>query len=113
MTELLVGTRKGLFVLQGEPGSPFDVATRAFPGDVVEYAMRDPRTGRYFASVTSGFFGPRLMHTYDPAEGWQLAAPLAFPEETGATIERIWVVRTGESDGLLYAGVDPAALFES
>jgi hypothetical protein len=113
MTELLVGTRKGLFVLQGEPGSPFDVATRAFPGDVVEYAMRDPRTGRYFASVTSGFFGPRLMHTDDPAEEWQLAATLAFPEETGATIERIWVVRTGESDGLLYAGVDPAALFES
>ena len=25
MTELLVGTRKGLFVLEGEPGSPFEV----------------------------------------------------------------------------------------
>ena len=113
MTELLVGTRKGLFVLHGEPGSPFEVATRAFPGDVVEYAMRDPRTGRYFASVTSGFFGPRLMYTDDPAGEWEHAPTLAFSEDSGATLERIWVVRTGESDGLLYAGVDPAALFES
>lgn len=112
MTELLVGTRKGLFVLDGEPGSPFDIATRTFPGEVVEYAMRDPRSGRYFASVT-GFYGPRLMHTLDPAGEWAKAESLAFPEETGAAIERIWVVRTGEADGLLYAGVDPAALFES
>jgi photosystem II stability/assembly factor-like uncharacterized protein len=113
MTELLVGTRKGLFVLQGEPGSTFEVATRAFSGDVVEYAIRDPRTGRYFASVTSGFFGPRLMYTDDPAGEWQHAATLAFPEGTEASLERIWVVRPGEADGLMYAGVDPAALFES
>jgi len=33
MTELLVGTRKGLFVLEGEPGGPFEVSARAFAGD--------------------------------------------------------------------------------
>ena len=51
MTELLVGTKKGLFVLEGDPstGEPFAIATRAFAGDVVEYAIRDRRTGRYFA----------------------------------------------------------------
>ena len=45
MTELLVGTKKGLFVLRGDAGAekPFDVAARAFPGDVVEFAIRDPR----------------------------------------------------------------------
>ena len=38
MRELLVGTKKGLFVLRGDPGvgEPFDIVTRAFPGDVVE-----------------------------------------------------------------------------
>ena len=30
MTELLVGTKKGLFVLEGEPGATFGVAARAF-----------------------------------------------------------------------------------
>jgi hypothetical protein len=113
MTELLVGTRKGLFVLQGEAGTPFEVATRAFAGDVVEYAMRDPRSGRYLAAITSGFYGPRLMHTDDPAGEWEHAATLAFPEGSEATLERIWVLKTGEEDGLVYAGVDPAALFES
>ena len=49
MTELLVGTRKGLFVLEGEPGGPFEVTARAFAGEPVEYAMRDPRTGRVLA----------------------------------------------------------------
>ena len=60
MTELLVGTKKGLFVLEGDPGSekPFEVKARAFPGNVVEFAIRDPRSGRYFASVTSGHYGP-------------------------------------------------------
>ena len=61
MTELLVGTKKGLVVLRGEPGGPFEVAARAFPGEVVEFATRDPRSGRYFAGVTHGQFGPHLF----------------------------------------------------
>ena len=46
MTELLVGTKKGLFVLEGEPRAAFEVTARAFAGEPVEYAMRDPRSGR-------------------------------------------------------------------
>ena len=55
MTELLVSTKKGLFVLEGEPGTPFEMTARAFAGDPVEYAIRDPRSGRVLASVTSPF----------------------------------------------------------
>jgi hypothetical protein len=113
MRELLVGTKKGLFVLRGDDDGPYVVAGRAFDGNVVEYAMRDARSGRYFASVTSGFYGPRLMHTMDPLGEWEHAPTLAMPEETGATVERIWVVRRGEADDQLWAGIDPAALFES
>ena len=40
MTELLVGTKKGLFVLEAEPGEPFEVAARAFAGETVERAAR-------------------------------------------------------------------------
>ena len=46
MTELLVGTKKGLFVLEGDPGSgAFEVRSRAFPGEPVDFAMRDPAAG--------------------------------------------------------------------
>ena len=113
MTELLVGSKKGLFVLRGEPGKSFDIAARAFPGDVVEYGTRDPRTGRYFASVTSGFYGPRLMYTDDPTGDWEQAKGPVFPEDIDASIDRIWIVQPGEADGVLYAGVAPAALFTS
>jgi photosystem II stability/assembly factor-like uncharacterized protein len=113
MTEVLVGTKKGLFVLRGEPGSPFGVAHRAFAGDVVEYAMRDPRTGRYLASVTSGFFGPRIFFTDDPGGEWQQAKGPSIPQGDDDAIVRTWKIEPGEADGLLYAGVDPAALFTS
>lgn len=56
MTELLVGTRKGLLVLRGEPGAPFAIVTRAFEGEPVDYALRDARTGRVLAAVTSPFW---------------------------------------------------------
>jgi len=113
MTELLVGTKKGLFVLEGEPGAPFEVTTRAFAGEPVENALRDPRSGRLLASVTSAFYGPKLWYTDDPAGEWEQAQGVALPEGGDAALERIWVIVAGEADGTIYAGGDPGVLFES
>jgi hypothetical protein len=113
MTELLVGTKKGLFVLEGEPAGPFEVTARAFAGDPVENAVRDPSTGRVIASVTSPFYGPKVWYTDDPAGEWEQATGVALPEGGDATLERIWVIAPGESEGTLYAGGDPGVLFES
>jgi hypothetical protein len=113
MTELLVGTKKGLFVLEGEPGSPFEVTARAFAGEPVEYAMRDPRSGRLLASVSSPFYGPKIFHTDDPGGEWEQAAGVALPEGGEQALERIWVLVPGEADGLVYAGGDPGVLFVS
>jgi hypothetical protein len=115
-TELLVGTKKGLFVLRGDPsrGEAFDVVTRAFAGDVVEFATRDPRTGRYFASVTSGFYGPRVFFIDgDPTGEWTMSEGPVMPEETESSVERIWMIKPGEAPGQIWAGVAHAALFES
>ena len=89
------------------------MAARAFPGEVVEFATRDPRSGRYFASVTHGQFGPHLFYTDDPPGKWQQAEGPAFPSGAGAAVERIWVVEPGVGDGELWCGVAPAALFRS
>jgi photosystem II stability/assembly factor-like uncharacterized protein len=115
MRELLVGTRKGLFALEGSPGSAFEVAARAFAGETVEYALRDPRSGRVLASVTSAFYGPKLWYTdADGLDGeWQQADGVALPEGGEQALERIWLIVPGEADGLLYAGGDPGVLFES
>jgi molybdopterin converting factor small subunit len=111
--EILVGTKKGLFVLRGPRGGMLRIEARAFPGQVVEFATRDPRSGRYLASVTHGQFGPRVFVTDDPAGEWEQTDGPRFPEGTDASVERVWVITPGEEDGLVYAGVDPAALFES
>jgi hypothetical protein len=113
MTELLVGTKKGLFVLEGEPGGAFEVTARAFAGEPVEYAMRDPRSGRLIASVTSAFYGPKIWHAEDAAGEWEQAAGIALPEGGDAALARIWVIVPGERDGALFAGGDPGVLFRS
>ena len=112
MTELLVGTRKGLFVLEGEPGAAFEPTARAFAGEPVEYAIRDPRTGRYLASVTSGWYGPKVWITDDPAGEWQETEGVALPEGGEQALKRIWTIVPGEEEELLYAGGDPAVLFD-
>jgi photosystem II stability/assembly factor-like uncharacterized protein len=113
MTELLVATRKGLFALAGEPGEPFEVADRAFAGEAVEYALLDERSGRLLVSVTSSFYGPKLFFVDDPADGWQQAEGVELPAGGDLALERIWVIATGEEDGVVYAGGDPGVLFES
>jgi len=121
--ELFVGSKKGLFVLRGRRGGPLEVAGRHFPGQVVEYGMRDPRSGRVFASVTHGQFGPHLYvsddlsaASSDPSEhgsGWAEVEGPAFPDDVDASVERTWVVVPGAEEGVLWAGVAPAALFRS
>ena len=113
MTELLVGTKKGLFRLEGDAPGTFEVTARAFAGQSVEYAMRDPRTGRYLASVTSWFYGPKIWVTDDPAGEWEQASGVELPEGGDASLERLWVIVPGVGDGELYAGGDPGPLFKS
>lgn len=113
MTELLVGTKKGLFMLEGEPGAQFDVKARLFSGEPVEYARRHPGTGRLLASVTSPFYGPKIWYADDPDGDWRQADGVALPEGGDQALERIWVMVPGEAEGTIYAGGDPGVLFES
>jgi photosystem II stability/assembly factor-like uncharacterized protein/sulfur carrier protein ThiS len=112
-TELLVGTKKGLFVLRGPRGERLHIVSRQFPGQTVDYACRDPRTGTYYAAVTHGQFGPHLFITEDPSAEWLEADGPTFPEDAKAAVSRIWVVEPGSAEGVLWAGVAPAALFRS
>jgi photosystem II stability/assembly factor-like uncharacterized protein len=113
MTELMVSTKKGLFVLEGEPGAPFEVRSRAFAGEPVEFALRDGRTGPVVATTTSPFYGPKIFLTDDPAGEWEQAEGITLPEGGDEALTRIWVIVRGEADGLWYAGGDPGVLFTS
>jgi molybdopterin converting factor small subunit len=111
--ELLVGTRKGLFVLRGPRDGEVAVTGRAFEGHTVEYAIRDPHTGTYLASVTDSHFGPRVFASGDASAGWEQTSGPVFPKDTDAAVERIWTIEPGTEKGVVFAGVAPAALFRS
>ncbi|MDP8967638.1 MAG: exo-alpha-sialidase [Actinomycetota bacterium] len=113
VTELLIATKKGLFVYEGEPGSKFALSARAFAGDSVEYAMRDRRSGRLLASVTSAFYGPKIWFSDDASGEWTQAEGVALPPDGDAALARVWTIVAGEAEDLVYAGGDPGVLFES
>lgn len=113
MTELLVGSKKGLFLLEGGPASGFEVTARAFAGEPVDYAVRDPRSGRLLATTTSPFYGPKIWFADEPSGEWTKADGVEMPHGGSDTLVRIWVIVPGEDDGVLYAGGDPGVLFES
>ena len=54
-----------------------------------------------------------MWYADDPAGEWEQAEGVALPEGGDHALERIWVIVTGEEDGLVYAGGDPGVLFVS
>jgi photosystem II stability/assembly factor-like uncharacterized protein len=110
---LLVGTTKGLFLLDdsGELGEP------VLPGTSVPIATFDPRRRRLFASTTNPFWGTGIVSSDDLGKTWsQPETPnVQFPPDTETAIKQVWqIAPAGASQpGVLYVGVEPAALFRS
>jgi len=71
---------------------------------------------RLLASVDSSHWGPAVMHSDDLGVTW--AEPdegaLAFPTDTGSALVRAWaIVPSPVEPGVVWAGVQPSALFRS
>ncbi len=49
MTEVIVGTKKGLFALEGDPGEEFSVTARAFAGEPIDVPVIEPRAEELLA----------------------------------------------------------------
>ena len=79
----------------------------------------DSRSGttRLFTGSVSNHWGPVLRRSDDLGATWteDEQAALRFPEGTDASLARIWQLAPGPADepDVLYAGVEPAALFRS
>lgn len=117
---LLVGTMKGAFLLRSNGARRrWEVGGPWFAGHSV-YALAYDERGRrprLWAGPGSEHWGTVLRSSDDFGRTWSdpESATLRFPEDTGTTLKRIWQIRPGRADepGVLYAGVEPAALFES
>lgn len=114
---LLVGTRKGAFVLESTPArSEWKIRGPYLEGQNIMHLVLDPRTGTLFAAVGDSWFGSRVYRSTDLGQTWDepQSGPV-FPPETELKLEKVWCVQPGRADepGVVYAGVEPAALFKS
>lgn len=116
---LAIGTRKGLFIARSADRVSWEVE-RAELGIPSVYAVAiDVRRGpaRLLAGATSEHWGPSVWHSDDLGKSWQEPdrAPVAFPDDTGASLARVWQLQPGPASDpdLVWAGTEPSALFVS
>ena len=117
---VLIGTTKGLFTLHsGDGRQQFELTGPSFAGEEVYATCVDSRSGstRMYAGSVSNHWGPVLRRSDDLGATWteDEKAALRFPDGADASLARIWQLAPGPKDepDVLYAGVEPAALFRS
>lgn len=124
METMLVGSRKGLFVLRGQ-GADWQISAPHFAGEPVTQVLADPRDGAWYAALRLGHFGVKLHKSQDQGASWQAIATPAFPAKPGEgpwaddptpwSVDLLWELAAGgpQEPGVLWAGCMPAGLFRS
>jgi len=119
-TLVIVGTSKGLFELRsGDGRERFELTGPSFAGEEVYATCIDTRgsTPRLLTGSVSNHWGPVLRRSNDLGATWteDETAALTFPDRSDAALSRIWQLAPGPVDepDVVYAGVEPAALFRS
>lgn len=113
---LLIGTKKGLFILTSQDREHWELLGPFLRGKEINHAVRDPRNGRIFATSNDAWFGSEIVYSDDLGKTWTNAKRNpAFGEGSEVKLDRIWHIEPGAAStpGVLYAGVAPAALFKS
>jgi photosystem II stability/assembly factor-like uncharacterized protein len=119
---ILVGTRKGLFLLKsGRDRRNWSMDGPHFLGEVVNHAVLDPRDGRtLLAAVRAGHLGPTVFRSGDAGRTWhESRKPPAFapaaPGEAGESVSHVFWLTPGHPSepGRWYAGTSPQGLFVS
>jgi photosystem II stability/assembly factor-like uncharacterized protein len=117
---LLVGTRKGVFVLRADVSrGDWSLEGPEFLGHVVNHAVLDPRDRRsLLLAVTTGHLGPTIFRSSDAGKTWtEASGPPAFPkgEPAGRVVDYSMCVAAGHASepGVWYAGTSPQGLFRS
>lgn len=117
---LLVGTVKGAFIFSSDARrSQWTMDGPHFPGESVYALAYDERGGRRrtLAATRSFHWGSGIRLSDDFGSTW--SGPerqnVRFPEASGLSLVQVWQIKPGPRDepDLLWAGVEPSALFES
>jgi hypothetical protein len=111
-TVLLVGTRKGLFVLESD-GERRDWRLRGpfCEGWPIYNAIYDKDSGTIFAAAASEWHGAGVWRSSDHGETWELSSEGIEYPEGGEKISKITGLTAAH--GRLFAGVEAPGIFTS
>jgi photosystem II stability/assembly factor-like uncharacterized protein len=115
---LLIGTRKGAFLaLSDSDRKRWDLRGPYFKGSHVNHLNYvGGNLNAVCSTVKNEWWGPDVRISKDLGESWiEPTQGVRFEKERELSVERIWVLDgdTRSAQPVLYAGVDPGALFES
>jgi hypothetical protein len=111
---LLVGTKKGLFVLRSSDRRRWRTEGPHFAGLPILDAYVDPHDGRtLWTAVTSYHWGPTLQSSKDGGTRWTRRSGPAYAKGTGLSVSQVWNIEPGAAPGEVWAGVEPAGLFHT
>ena len=117
---VMVGTSKGAFLFRDGGRQSFTSSGPQLAGCSVPSMAFDGRNGRcrVLAGANNFFFGNAVPRSDDLGATWSEPVEggnLKFPEGTDTALTQIWQLRpaTDAEPDVVYAGVEPAALFRS
>src|SRR5271155_4991850 len=98
--KLLVGTHKGLFMLEHALGG-WAITRHDFIGVPVTSFLQDPRDGIFYAALDHGHFGIKLHRSENGGTAWEELPAPAFPQgdaEKTPSVSMIWSLAAGSAD---------------
>jgi photosystem II stability/assembly factor-like uncharacterized protein len=108
---ILVGTRKGLFILRGdEDRRTWQVEDPLLAGWDIFHAIK--HEDDLYVAANNFVYGATVQRSSDRGKTWERSEPLELPEGSELTIEKAWHVEPG-SDGTFWLGGAPGVLFRS
>ncbi len=119
-TQLLIGTRKGAWILRNGGGQDWRLEGPLFLGQIINHFVLDPRDGRtMLMAASTGHLGPTIQRSTDGGRTWAEAkAPPAFPKSddpAAPSVHHTFWLQPGHASepGVWWAGVSPPGLFRS
>ena len=110
---LLIGTRKGLFVLEGDSDrDSWEVRGPLCDGWPIHDAIYDKASGAIYAGGGSNWYGPAVWRSDDLGKSWTHSSEGITYGDDAEKVATIWSLATGPGNAM-YAGVEPAGLFRS
>jgi photosystem II stability/assembly factor-like uncharacterized protein len=108
---LLVGTRKGCFVLESDDRSDWSVRGPYCDGWPIYHAVHDAESGSIFAAAASEWHGSGVWRSGDLGESWQLSSEGLSYDGTDQKLSKVSGLTAAH--GRLLAGVENAGVFQS